>query len=187
MSDVTNNTSAQLDALRAAQQWQPIETAPRDGRMAIVYRPLAALSGDQPVALKRLVEYDGHCWPCTVPPGEKPCNPTDGGCHVTHWMPLPPPPREEGRDEPSERETVIPRVLQRETVGKGSAHDPLHDDAQAMALVKKFGIGLDKENESEPWIAAIHKDGNLYMHESPDLNRAICECVALMQANKEKG
>lgn len=74
--------------------WQPIETAPRDGRIAIVYRPLARESHDEPVALKRLVEYDNHCWPCTVPKGQTPFNPTDGLCHVTHWMPLPNPPKE---------------------------------------------------------------------------------------------
>lgn len=72
--------------------WQPIETAPSDGRMAIVYRPLALNSNDPPVALKRLIGGNHHCWSGTVPDGAEPCNPTDGSCHVTHWMPLPEPP-----------------------------------------------------------------------------------------------
>jgi hypothetical protein len=72
--------------------WQPIETAPIDGREVLVYRPLARLTRDEPVAIKRLIGGDNHCWPRTVPEGATPCNPTDGSCHVTHWMPLPPPP-----------------------------------------------------------------------------------------------
>jgi hypothetical protein len=55
--------------------------------------------------------------------------------------------------------------------------DPLHEDAQAMALVKKFpGIG------SEVFQKAV-----LYYHaqrEPLDINRAICECVAKMQAQE---
>ncbi len=72
--------------------WQPIETAPGDGRMAIVYRPLARNSSDEPIAVKRLVGRNNYCWPCTVPEGAAPTNPTDGACHATHWMPLPAPP-----------------------------------------------------------------------------------------------
>lgn len=69
--------------------WRQIESAPKDGRLALVYRPLARLTSDEPVAVKRLIGGDDHCWPRTVPEGQKPCNPTDGACHVTHWMPLP--------------------------------------------------------------------------------------------------
>lgn len=70
--------------------WLPIETAPRDRRKVLVYRPLAENSGDEPIAVKRLTGgRNNSCWDRTVPPGETPCNPTDGSCHVTHWMPLP--------------------------------------------------------------------------------------------------
>lgn len=74
------------------ETWQPIETAPKDGRKALVYRPLARNSQDEPVAIKRLVGGNNHCWETTVPEGAIPYNPTDGSCHVTHWQPLPAPP-----------------------------------------------------------------------------------------------
>lgn len=73
--------------------WQPIKTAPGDGRLALVYRPLANLSGDEPVTVKRLIGGNHHCWLSTVPEGQRPTNPTDGSCHVTHWMPIPAPPQ----------------------------------------------------------------------------------------------
>ncbi|WP_324052600.1 DUF551 domain-containing protein [Aeromonas dhakensis] len=77
--------------------WLPIETAPHDGRKALVYRPLAENSGDERIAVKRLTGgRSNSCWDKTVPPGETPCNPTDGACHVTHWMPLPDEPAQQG-------------------------------------------------------------------------------------------
>jgi len=75
-----------------AQGWRDIATAPRDGSDALVYRPLARLTNDEPVAIRRLIGGDNYSYERTVPKGEKPCNPTDGSCHVTHWMPLPAPP-----------------------------------------------------------------------------------------------
>ncbi|HET8731669.1 MAG TPA: hypothetical protein VFM34_11255, partial [Moraxellaceae bacterium] len=66
---------ALLSAPPAASGWQPIETAPKDGRMALVYRPLAHLSNDETVAIKRLVGGNNTCWNCTVPDGQYPCNP----------------------------------------------------------------------------------------------------------------
>lgn len=55
-------------------------------------------------------------------------------------------------------------------------YDPLHDDAQAMALVKKFNLSIMKLNN---WLvndAPNQKDSTI----NKDLNRAICECVARM-------
>jgi hypothetical protein len=81
-----------IDRTTQSNEWQPIETAPSDGRVALVYRPLARASQDEPIAMKRLIGGNHHCWSGTVPDGSEPYNPTDGACHVTHWMPLPAPP-----------------------------------------------------------------------------------------------
>jgi hypothetical protein len=59
---------------------------------------------------------------------------------------------------------------------------PLHDDAQAMALVKKFNLNLNHtlpspENHTGDWMVSAYKDMNTYGC-SGDLNRAIVECVA---------
>lgn len=55
--------------------------------------------------------------------------------------------------------------------------DPLNQNGQAMALVKKFRISI--RNDDGLWFACPD-----YPHagcESDDLNRAIVECVAQMQ------
>ena len=52
-------------------------------------------------------------------------------------------------------------MLPKETV----RYDPLHDDAQAMALLKRFSLYMP--------ISILN---------SPDINRAICVCVADIQA-----
>ena len=77
---------------KAHFDWMPIETAPTDGREALVFRPLAHKSGDSHIAIKRLTGGNTGCWGHTVPAGQTPVNPTDGYCHTTHWMPLPAPP-----------------------------------------------------------------------------------------------
>lgn len=82
--------------MSADREWQPIETAICEGQLALVYRPLATVSGDQPVSIKRLIGGNQTCWEATVPPGQTACNPTDGACHVTHWQPLPAPPETKG-------------------------------------------------------------------------------------------
>lgn len=58
-------------------------------------------------------------------------------------------------------------------------YDPLHDDAQAMALVKKFKLEILQQEEGKtvrvryPWSSPDHMTGWY-----DDLNRAIVECVA---------
>ena len=63
-------------------------------------------------------------------------------------------------------------------------YDPLHDDAQAMALVKKFELCISSEQDrnGKRWEAG-DGDGRV-VGESKDLNRAICLCVANMQQAK---
>lgn len=58
--------------------WQPIETAPRDGTLVLVYRE----------GIIDMAVWSDHfaCWiTCASNQGEK----------RTHWMPLPEPPEEE--------------------------------------------------------------------------------------------
>lgn len=66
------------------------------------------------------------------------------------------------------------------------AYCPLHDDAQAMALVKKFRLHPIPDNDREGyWDVFVGKRYSPTVYGSdPDLNRAIVECVAKMQANR---
>ena len=69
----------------------------------------------------------------------------------------------------------------------GPPYEPLINDAHAMALVKKFHLRIGstlvagKDNPQESWfVERTNHDHSV----SDDLNRAICECVAKMQAAK---
>lgn len=59
-------------------------------------------------------------------------------------------------------------------------YDPLHDDAQALALVARKHIDVVWRNDSGYWKWHTWKTENL------DLNRAIVECCARLQAAKVK-
>lgn len=62
-------------------EWQPIETAPKDGTMVLIWRKLEkGIGGDFP-AHAAVDEWRGNSWYRTRP-GQQP----------THWMPLPSPP-----------------------------------------------------------------------------------------------
>lgn len=67
-------------------------------------------------------------------------------------------------------------------------YDPLHDDAQAMAMVKKFNLVIERERDSRYFGVTLFTPGNKahpqVVRAADDLNRAICECVAKMQAAK---
>ena len=66
------------------------------------------------------------------------------------------------------------------TQSEHSLYDPLHDDAQAMALVKRFAKVIVRRKGGD-WSV------NLDCARASDLNRAICECVARMQQAKGGG
>lgn len=69
--------------------------------------------------------------------------------------------------------------------GTVKRYDPLHDDAQAMELVKKFNLDIARMGDS--WVVVKVKgnyDGVYGETASKDLNRAIVECVAKMQEEK---
>ena len=67
------------------------------------------------------------------------------------------------------------------------AYSPIDDDAQAMALVKKFGLNIEHRYWDDP---LVYKDDAHFNRvaeaTAPDLNRAICECVAKMQKARKK-
>ena len=65
-------------------------------------------------------------------------------------------------------------------------YQPLHDDAQAMALVKKFRLSVNSYNdEYQVWPTRIDQDtaGKACTFHA-DLNRAIVRCVAKMRQAK---
>jgi hypothetical protein len=71
-------------------EWQPIESAPKDGTEVLTYREVGLM------AVAAYFEYEPIWRPGTREAG---WTVTDGAdlVGVTHWMPLPSPPIEEGR------------------------------------------------------------------------------------------
>lgn len=71
--------------------------------------------------------------------------------------------------------------------GRGNVkYDPLHNDSQVMALVKKLKIFIEPPLAGETeWGANIMDDvgaKSLFYAQEENLNAAICECVAKMTA-----
>lgn len=66
-------------------------------------------------------------------------------------------------------------------------YDPLHDDAQAMALVKRLCLYISGSGgatgHKRYW--QVSYDDLEYTNSIQDLNRSICECVAKMQREKQ--
>jgi len=67
-------------------------------------------------------------------------------------------------------------------------YDPFHDDAQAMWLVKNKLLEIVPHNDGDRIVFFVRKFATLAnpneWTENENLNRAICECVAKMQASK---
>lgn len=59
-------------------------------------------------------------------------------------------------------------------------YDPLHDDGEAMALVKKFGLFISRLADTWYVDSSDGRDAESADHKD-NLNRAICECVAKLQ------
>jgi len=78
-----------------------------------------------------------------------------------------------------------PRMLALDELGP--PYDPLHDDAQAMALVKKFDLDIDhKPLRNLITVQTADCSSSVTMHKSNgDLNRAIVECVANLPEDVE--
>ena len=60
-------------------------------------------------------------------------------------------------------------------------YNPLTDDAQAMALVRKFNLMLDPPDSEIPEWGACFSESPHSTVINADLNRCIVECVATMQ------
>ena len=79
-----------------------------------------------------------------------------------------------------------------ERVPRYHLYDPLHDDAQAMALVKKFGLALwGNDGTASEW--KWHAEEQIFPDHRPPIighgqtaNRAICGCVAKMMKAKNE-
>ena len=70
--------------------------------------------------------------------------------------------------------------------GKGDLerYNPLHDDVQCMALVKRLGLNVEWIPESAHMRARWLVSTRYASAAETDLNRAVCSCVAQMQAAK---
>lgn len=69
-----------------------------------------------------------------------------------------------------------------------SAYDPLRNDAQAMALVKKLNLCImpPTARADERWGCSLYP--NIWIaSDANDLNRAICKCVARIQLERSRG
>lgn len=64
-----------------------------------------------------------------------------------------------------------------------TAYNPLTNDEQAMALVKKLHLSVSREHHGDRW--GVGKPFAETMN--ADLNRAIVECVAKMQRGQSSG
>ena len=64
---------------------------------------------------------------------------------------------------------------------------PLTNDAQAMALVKRFGLGFDRNIILGEWHVIMVDERSVVKNQGADadLNRAIVYCVAKMAAIRE--
>jgi len=83
-----------------------------------------------------------------------------------------------------------PSILVSDSAGL-ELYEPLHDDAQAMALVKKFQLRIVWGGRRQGSESYVHVSSPQYLGSddmpyyadnlNADLNRALCECVAKMQ------
>lgn len=71
---------------------------------------------------------------------------------------------------------------------ESGAYSPLHNDAQAMALVKKFSLLVQPDDApAGKWrVHGYIRDDEWVQGSDKDLNRAICECVAKLPETERR-
>lgn len=79
------------------------------------------------------------------------------------------------------RTRVFVRQMKHAAEYEYTVYDPLHDDAEAMALVKRFDLRIDREHHGKRYAVKAGLDWDS-MVMADDLNRAIVQCVAEAQA-----
>lgn len=62
--------------------------------------------------------------------------------------------------------------------------NPLHNDGQALALVKKCSLKIWPPHANDERWCVVPPAPNWNGSYTLDLNRAICECVAMMKVEK---
>ena len=77
--DDIKTLKAEVERLRKATEWQPIETAPKDGKTIIIIVEYGYV-------YTGIFDNDGYCQDLA-----------GAGLDPTHWMPLPQPPKQEGK------------------------------------------------------------------------------------------
>lgn len=85
---VANRAALSSPAGSAAEAWQPIETAPKDGTPILITRP----TRHQTEEGWHVVRWDDDWWTCHDGQFDAPLR----GSGPTHWQPLPAPPAIEG-------------------------------------------------------------------------------------------
>jgi hypothetical protein len=78
---------------------------------------------------------------------------------------------------------VLGYSLPMRPTGFSDAYDPLDNDAQCMALVKKFTLSIDSEIADGNGYGVSYSAPGFYVAHT-DLNHAVVYCVAAMQAAK---
>ena len=128
-------------------EWQPIDTAPKDGTPILVY---ADCSGWEEYGKSRVVAYwTRHCWAAYGPAFGEPLRSKDGmtpqriaDCNPTHWMPLPTPPQgiEAGTGETArlDGEATKARSAQADAPDKPDARDWQNRAERAEAECKEL-------------------------------------------------
>lgn len=92
---MSNRTPLTNDQLQDINIWQPIETAPKDGTKILGYDPDIGVSTMSYFDDGSLVFYS-KSWIIALFDVCDECYPKPIGINPTHWMPLPPPPQQEG-------------------------------------------------------------------------------------------